>query len=179
MGTKNFLITLHYYSSSRGFYPHCSCTPPIAVYVKYLPSEEPSSSHLQQPWFLPRCTGASFITTNNQQHYSSVSRLNCPLPGDSVSRLNCPLTENITHLNVCQGEMYILPTGFRHSILDTCYTSSSWHHPLKRWCLLQRITTYTLQYRIYPYSPLPPYQSSITFPPITITLAYGGHGPTA
>ena len=40
-----------------------------------------------------------------------------------------------------------------------------------------QLTHYETEY--VPYSPLPPYQSSITFPPITITLAYGGHGPTA
>ena len=54
----------------------------------------------------------------------------------------------ILHINVCRGGMFILPTGFPHSILDTCYTSSSRHHPLEGWYLQQWITTYTLRDRI-------------------------------
>ena len=57
------------------------------------------------------------------------------------------LLATILHINLCQGGMFILPTGFQHSILDTYYTSSR-HHPLKRWYLLQWITTYTLRDRI-------------------------------
>ena len=58
------------------------------------------------------------------------------------------------------------------------------HHPLDIILSRDDIFYNELQLKHYeteyvPYSPLPPYQSSITFPPITILLAYGGHGPTA
>ena len=58
------------------------------------------------------------------------------------------------------------------------------HHPLDIILSRDDIFYNELQLKHYEteyvlYSPLPPYQSSITFPPITILLAYGGHGPTA